>query len=45
MALTGRNIIYVARAALPFFFMIAIAIVLITIYPSLALYLPTLMSS
>jgi C4-dicarboxylate transporter DctM subunit len=44
-SLTGKNIIYVARAALPFFFMIAIAIVLITAYPSIALYLPTLMSS
>ncbi len=44
-ALTGRNILYVARAALPFFFMIAIAIVLITVYPSIVLYLPTLMTS
>ena len=44
-SLTGKNIIYIARAALPFFFMIAIAIVLITIYPQIALYLPTLMSS
>jgi len=44
-SLTGKNIIYVARAALPFFFMIAVAIVLITAYPELALYLPTLMSS
>ena len=44
-SLTGKNIIYIARAALPFFFMIAIAIVLITIYPSIALYLPTLMNS
>ncbi|MFT7673778.1 MAG: C4-dicarboxylate transporter DctM subunit [Gammaproteobacteria bacterium] len=44
-SLTGKNIIYVARAALPFFFMIAIAIVLITAYPSIALYLPTLMNS
>lgn len=44
-SLTGKNILYVAKAALPFFFMIAIAIVLITIYPSIALYLPTLMTS
>ncbi|MCP4332653.1 MAG: TRAP transporter large permease subunit [Gammaproteobacteria bacterium] len=44
-SLTGKNIIYIARAALPFFFMIAIAIVLITMYPSIALYLPTLMNS
>lgn len=44
-ALTGKNIFYVAKAALPFFFMIAVAIVLITFFPSLVLYLPTLMSS
>jgi tripartite ATP-independent transporter DctM subunit len=39
-ALTGKNILYVAKAALPFFFMIAIAIVIITIFPEIALYLP-----
>jgi len=44
-SLTGKNIIYVARAALPFFFMIAVAIVLITAYPEIALYLPKLMTS
>ena len=44
-SLTGKNIFSVAKAALPFFFMIAVAIVLITAYPSIALYLPTLMSS
>lgn len=44
-SLTGKNILYVAKAALPYFFMIAVAIVLITAYPSLALYLPTLMTS
>ncbi|MCP5016584.1 MAG: TRAP transporter large permease subunit [Ketobacter sp.] len=44
-SLTGKNIFNVAKAALPFFFMIAVAIVLITAYPSIVLYLPTLMSS
>ena len=44
-ALTGKNIFYIAKAALPFFFMIALAIVLITLFPSLVLYLPTLMTS
>lgn len=43
-SLTGKNILYVAKAALPFFFMIALAIVFITMYPSLALYLPELMT-
>ncbi|MGB1236845.1 MAG: TRAP transporter large permease [Pseudomonadales bacterium] len=44
-ALTGKNILYIAKAALPFFFMIAVAIVLITYYPQIVLYLPTLMTS
>lgn len=44
-ALTGKNIFYVAKAALPFFFMIALAIIIITVFPSLVLYLPTLMTS
>lgn len=44
-SLTGKNIIYVAKVALPFFFMIVFAIVLITAYPAIALYLPTLMTS
>ena len=43
-SLTGKNILYVAKAAFPFFLMIAIAIVLITAYPSVVLSLPTLMS-
>ena len=44
-ALTGKNILYIAKAALPFFLIIGFAIVLITAFPSLALYLPSLMSS
>ncbi len=44
-SLTGKNILNVAKAALPFFFMIAVAIVLITAYPAIALYLPSLMTS
>lgn len=44
-SLTGKNIFYVARCALPFFFMIALAIVIITIFPSIALYLPELMTA
>lgn len=43
-SLTGKNILYVAKAALPFFLMIAVAIVLITIFPDVALYLPSLMT-
>ena len=44
-ALTGKNIFYVAKCALPFFFMIALAIVIITIFPDIALYLPQLMAA
>jgi len=43
-ALTGKNILYVAKAAFPFFLMIGFGIVLITAYPSIVLYLPTLMT-
>ncbi|MFT7491231.1 MAG: C4-dicarboxylate transporter DctM subunit [Pseudohongiellaceae bacterium] len=43
-SLTGKNILYVAKAALPFFLMIAVAIIIITIFPDVALYLPSLMT-
>ena len=39
-SLTGKNIFYVAKCAMPFFFMIAIAIMLVTIFPQIILYLP-----
>ena len=44
-SLTGKNIFYIARCALPFFFMIALAIVIITVFPQIALFLPQLMTS
>ena len=43
-SLTGKNILYVAKAALPFFLMIAVAIVISTMFPDVALYLPSLMT-
>ena len=43
-ALTGKDIFYVAKCAMPFFFMIALAIVIIIIYPDVVLYLPQFMS-
>ncbi|MGB2131618.1 MAG: TRAP transporter large permease [Marinobacterium sp.] len=43
-ALTGKNILYVARAALPFFLMILLAIVLIYWFPEIVTYLPTTMT-
>jgi len=43
--MTGDNILTVARAALPFFFVLVLAVVLIVIFPELATWLPTKMSS
>ena len=43
-ALTGKNILYVARAALPFFLLIGVAIALVTLFPEIVTYLPTTMS-
>jgi len=42
-ALTGKNILYIARAALPFFLLILLAVVLITVFPSIVTALPDLM--
>jgi C4-dicarboxylate transporter DctM subunit len=42
--LTGENILYIARAALPFFFLLVAAVVLITVFPELATYLPEQMA-
>jgi tripartite ATP-independent transporter DctM subunit len=39
-SLTGKDIFYIARCAMPFFFMIAFAIVIVTIFPQIILYLP-----
>ncbi|MDC9720639.1 MAG: TRAP transporter large permease subunit [Gammaproteobacteria bacterium] len=42
-ALTGKNILYIARAALPFFMLIMLAVVLITLFPNIVTALPALM--
>jgi len=42
-ALTGRNMFYVARASLPFFFLMALAVALIWIFPEIVGYLPSKM--
>ena len=44
-ALTGKNILYVARAALPFFLLILCAVVLITWFPEIVTFLPTHMNN
>jgi tripartite ATP-independent transporter DctM subunit len=38
--MSGRDSLYVAQAAIPFFFMLVLAIALITIFPGLATWLP-----
>ena len=42
-ALSGKNILYIGRAALPFFMLIMLAVVLITVFPSIVTALPDLM--
>nr|WP_299239793.1 TRAP transporter large permease subunit [uncultured Halomonas sp.] len=42
--LTGKNILSIARAALPFFFLMGLGVILITIFPAIATYLPQAMS-
>lgn len=39
-SLTGRDILTVARAALPFFFLMVAALILIVLFPSIVTYLP-----
>jgi TRAP-type C4-dicarboxylate transport system permease large subunit len=42
--LTGRNILQVAKAALPFFFILVLGVVLLVAFPELALWLPEMMA-
>jgi C4-dicarboxylate transporter DctM subunit len=42
-ALTGRNMFYVARASLPFFILMVVAVTLIWIFPEIVSYLPSKM--
>jgi tripartite ATP-independent transporter DctM subunit len=42
-SLTGKSILYVAKAAFPFFLLIMLAVVLITIFPSIVTGLPMAM--
>ncbi|KIC15687.1 TRAP transporter large permease [Leisingera sp. ANG-DT] len=39
-SLTGRDILTVAKAALPFFFLMVVALVLIVLFPSIVTFLP-----
>jgi TRAP-type C4-dicarboxylate transport system permease large subunit len=43
-SLTGKNIIYVAKAALPFFFVLLSAVLLVTLFPQIVTWLPMSMT-
>jgi tripartite ATP-independent transporter DctM subunit len=43
-SLTGKDILYVAKAALPFFFLLLLGVFLITLYPEIVTWLPTSMT-
>lgn len=43
--LTGFDILRVAKAALPFFLLLVLAVALITVFPGIATYLPSLMGN
>jgi TRAP-type C4-dicarboxylate transport system permease large subunit len=43
--LTGHNILYVAKSVLPFFLVLCVAIVIITVFPAIATWLPRTMFS
>ncbi|MAG98035.1 MAG: TRAP transporter large permease subunit [Alphaproteobacteria bacterium] len=43
--LTGRDILFVARAALPFFFLLVVAVIILSAFPEIATYLPGRMAA
>ena len=43
--MTGDNILAVARAAIPFFLLLVLAVVLIVVFPGIATWLPMKMNS
>ena len=43
--LTGRNILYIARAAIPFFLLMVLAVAIIVAVPEIATYLPSVMTA
>jgi len=42
--LTGKDILFVAKAALPFFFLLLFAVIIVTIFPETVTWLPMTMS-
>jgi len=43
--LTGKNIVYVAKAVLPFFLVLLLGIIILTIFPEIVTWLPSNMFS
>ncbi len=43
--MTGRNILSIAWAAMPFFFLMMLGVVLISLFPAIVTYLPNAMSN
>ena len=43
-SLTGRDLLYLARAALPFFLVMVVMVVLLILMPEMATYLPAKMT-
>ncbi|MAX33624.1 MAG: C4-dicarboxylate ABC transporter permease [Halomonadaceae bacterium] len=43
--MTGRNILHIARAALPFFGLMLLGVILITLFPQIVTYLPEAMGN
>jgi TRAP-type C4-dicarboxylate transport system permease large subunit len=39
--ITNRDIVFISRGAIPFFFMMIIAVVILTLFPEIATYLPS----
>jgi TRAP-type C4-dicarboxylate transport system permease large subunit len=44
-SLTGRDLLYLARAALPFFIVMVVMVALLIVFPDMATYLPRQMTT
>ena len=44
-SLTGRDMIFISKAALPFFFLLLFAVVIVTVFPGIVTWLPSEMTA
>jgi C4-dicarboxylate transporter DctM subunit len=44
-SLTGRDMIFISKAALPFFFLLLLAVVIVTVFPGIVTWLPSEMTA